>query len=1150
MNISTIASSSPSTRRGTGAWTLCALALSLASSAPPGLAQSTPEEAPNRRPRFFLDEGGDRKPVDVTRSPRLLRPVTLSLRGVPLRQAIAEVSRQSGLAIVFSNDVVASDAEVDLRARRTAVAAVLSDLLAGRGVDVVFRPDGSAALVPLPAPQQPAQGTVSGKVTDATTGRPIELVTVSVEGTSIAATTGNDGAYRLGGVAPGPQTILARRIGYIPRRLAVTVTAGQDATLDFQLAPAPTVLEAVVTTATGRQRRIELGNTVELLDVQSRIETAPVKSIGELLNAQATGVHVQIGNATGVTSRVRIRGLSSMTLSNDPIYIIDGIRMTNTVGGAGTGGGSIPSRVNDLDPAEIQNIEVVKGPSAATLYGTDAANGVIVITTRRGRAGPTAWSVNGEQGILEDRNPYLAQYSLLGKSPGSTTQRRCLTTELAVGACVLDSATVLNIWKDPDLTPLQTGYRSTIGGNVSGGTDAFRYFLSANAQIEDGPMGLPRFDRRRFDSLGVRITPNMERPSHLEQYAFRANLNTAVSPRLDLAVSTGLTKGAVRFPQNDNNTNGVMYNAVAGPGYVRGPGYTGIGVLGEELRGYALMTPGQIFQRLSQQTINRFVASTTANWRPLDWLVVNADVGIDHTDRRDVQLQRLGEGPTTGTQLQGFASDGRTRLQNFTTNLLATARWNASRSVQLRTTAGAQYVSFDLNSVTATGTQLAPGAEAPSQAAVYSVAASSSPSKTFGAFVEEQVAIRDRLYLTGAVRTDRNSAFGVNYKNAYYPKLALSWLLSEEPFLPEIPQLTQLRLRASFGSSGVQPGPTAALKTYTASAVHFQGQTASGLTLANPGNADLRPEKSTEFEAGIDSRWWNDRVTFELTYYRKRTKDALILQPVAPSAGVSSFLANLGGMRNAGWEYRLHVQLLEGRNVGWEIAFSGSHNDNLVTALGNIITTPTSSIQVGRPVYSVFQRKISYNDANNDGLLSNAEVTVSDPTDVEYLGPATAPTQMTLSTGLELFGRRLRISALADRKAGGRQTNLERMLPCLVGTSCPELQQLNLPLASQARGVALRRGVFAGYSEDTDFIKLREVAATYDFGSRLARRILGARSARMTLAARNLKIWSDWTGSDPEAFIANNVDAPGGTSGNIFTVAAPRHLAIRLSLGY
>ena len=193
----------------------------------------------------------------------------------------------------------------------------------------------------------------------------------------------------------------------------------------FALSPVVVQLQEVVTTATGEQRRVELGNAVASVNAAQRTQTAPVTDMASLLVAQAPGVQVLPGNTTGTGARVRIRGINSLSLSNDPIYIIDGIRMTSNSASMQIGvGGTAPSRVNDINPEEIENIEIVKGPSAATLYGTDAANGVIVITTKKGRAGAARWTGFAEQGVVQDRNNYPSTYAILGHSPGLTTPRR------------------------------------------------------------------------------------------------------------------------------------------------------------------------------------------------------------------------------------------------------------------------------------------------------------------------------------------------------------------------------------------------------------------------------------------------------------------------------------------------------------------------------------------------------------------------------------------------------------------------------------------------------------------------------------------------------------------------------------------------------
>jgi TonB-linked SusC/RagA family outer membrane protein len=991
---------------------------------------------------------------------------------------------------------------------------------------------------------------IAGRVRDAT-GGPLVAASVTVEGTTLGAVAREDGTYRITGVQPGSHTVVARRVGYSPERRTVTVTSG-DVTVDFQLTAAPMSLEGIVTTATGQQRRVELGNTVAAIDVAARTATAPIKSVGDLLTAQATGVQVLSSNTTGGAPRVRVRGISSASLSNDPIYIIDGIRMNTSVGGAGSGGLGVPSRLNDLNPEEVESIEVVKGPSAATLYGTDAANGVVVITTKRGRPGSTQWTAYAERGRVEDKFPYVNQYGILGKSPGATAQRRCYTTDVAARTCIVDSLVSLNIIDNEDLTPFKPGARIVAGAQVSGGSNAVRYFLSGDIRTEEAPYGLPDFERRRYQATNALIRENMDRPGHDDSRSLRANLNAALAPTFDVAVSTGLVLHKTRFMQNDNNANGLIFNLIGGPGYFVGPQYGGTSsVSGEPLMGYATNAPGVIFERLSEQSVNRFVGSTHANWRPLTWLAGTADVGLDLTDRRDVALQRFGEGAGTAAGRLGSASDGRVRQANFTTNLRGTATWQARSWAQLRSTVGGQFVATNTSSATASGSQLPPGGEAPGQGAVFSANSGNSPSRTLGYYIEEQIGFRDRLFLTAGVRTDKNSAFGVNYENAYYPKASVSWILSDESFFPAIPLLNQLRLRASTGSSGVQPGGTSALKTYSAGSVYYQGVLANSLAPANPGNPNLKPERSTEFETGFDARGFSDRVGLEFTYYRKQTRDALITQPVAPSAGISGFQANLGGIRNTGVEYRLTAQILDGSNLGWDINFGGSNNQNLVTSRGGISAAANAEIQVGRPIYARFIRPITFNDANNDGLLAPNEI-VSAPASADsavYLGPRVPPVQLTLGSNLELFRRRLRFSALLDHKSGGVEQDLGRMVPCLVSLNCPELMQLGVPLDKQARAFAIRgQGNGSGYLQKIKYTKLREVSATYDVGASLANRVR-ARTARLTVAARNVKMWKGNYDSDPEALISNNGDAPGETQ-NVFTSAQPFYMMFRINLTF
>ena len=1007
--------------------------------------------------------------------------------------------------------------------------------------------------------------TVSGKVTDPGSA-PVVGVTISVEGTQLGAITGSDGTYRLAQVPSGAHVLIARRVGYTPARRSVTVGTS-DMTVDFTLSAVPASLEAVVTTATGAQRRVELGNTISAIEVSERAATAPITSMGDLLKSQATGVTITTANVMGTAPYIRIRGISSRAVSNDPIWVIDGIRMTSDVSGFGTGSTrtSVPSRVNDLNPDEIESIEIVKGPSAATLYGTDAANGVILVTTKRGRAGPARWSFHGERGLQQDANDYPDMYGIVGHAPGAANipanLRRCMTTDIyavtTTPVCAKDDLVQYsqNVLEDPELTPLKPGWRTSLGGQVSGGTNNLRYFISGDRLTDEGPYGLPDFDRRRFDTTGVRIRENMERPNHLDQKSVRANVNAFITPTLDVSISTGLTLSDLRLPGQGNGTSPWMQQYMFGYGYPSGPGYTGVSASGIRLYGYFGSTPGIASQAFLNQTTNRVIASTTANWRPRSWFTAAADVGIDLADQKDLALERFGEG--TGAVVFGSTGnvvDMRVRHSNFSTNLRATATWNPRPWAQLRSSAGWQFVSTDHQTAIARGSGLGPGAETPQQATTRDASASNLPNKKLGVYLEEQLALRDRLFLTGAVRTDQASAFGTKYQNAYYPKASLSWIASDEPFFPSVPKLTQLRLRASYGTSGVQPTLTAAQTLYASGPANSSGVTGTSLTLSALGNPELKPERSSEFEGGFDSRWFGDRVSTEFTYYIKRTKDALFLQPVAPSAGVPSFFTNIGGMQNAGVEYRISGQLVDTRNYGFDLSFSGSNNQNKITSLGPVpVTSPFQANQPGRPFNSQYKRKYTYNDANGDGYLAITEVTVFGSDSTFYLGPSLAPVQMSLTAGAEAFSRRLRLQALFDRRAGGFLADLQADgFLCVVGPpvrGCKGLNFLGATLEEQARAIALRFYNAPGaFTEPTDFVKLRELSLSWDLGERVAQRLLRARGAQITIAGRNLFSWLDgWSGFDPEGTQSRGDDI---TATENFALGTTRYYMARLNLTF
>lgn len=1006
--------------------------------------------------------------------------------------------------------------------------------------------------------------TITGSVVAKGTSEPLSNVRVMVVGTSIAVATSADGHYTLRNVPAGTQSVRVNNIGFKEEKQTVTVAPGvATIMLNFVLTRVPFQLQQVVTTATGEQRKVELGNAVSTINAAQRTATAPVTDVASLLAAQSPGVQVELGNTVGMGSQIRIRGVSSLSLVNDPIYIIDGVRMTSSNGSQSSNiftGGALQSRANDINPSEIESIEVVKGPSAATLYGTDAANGVIVITTKRGHAGATRFNVFTEGGIIDDRNTYPTAYYLQGHAPGSTVPKQCYLTQVSSGACVADSLRTFNLFADPTTTPLQNGYRRDIGLQLSGGTEAIRYFTSAELENSTGVLTIPQFDWQRFDTLHVNALNQWLNPNYLGKGTFRANLNATLTPKLDAAVSSGFITSTNRLPQNDNDAYGLLSNAFGGPGFeTSGPGYSGISSLGYRLHGYRANTPGESFQETYTQSINRFIGSTTLNWRPTSWWTNRADIGIDNTSRQDEALCQRGECSDVGTHRLGYVQDDRATLTTTTGNLLSTATFGLRPGLSSKTTVGVQWVSYAFDQNSAHGENLTPGATTVTGGASLLAGEATTQTKTLGLFAEEQLAFNDRLFVTGGLRGDQNSAFGTSFQRVLYPKVSMSWILSDESFFPKPSWLNEFRLRSAYGASGVQPGPVDALQYYYPSTVNINGTDQPGVLYQSIGNNNLRPERATEFEGGFDSKIFNNRVNLELTYYSKLTKDALVGTVIPPSLGTGATVqnTNLGSVKNAGFEALIQTQIVDRKSFGWDISINGSTNTNKLVTLGTDATgkpiPPIVGTTIrdtpGYPLFGYWQRPYTYSDANHDGIITLNELHVADS--AVFIGSSTPRYEMSVANGFDLFSKAVRVNALFDYKGGNKLLNGTERIRCSSRNNCRGASDSTASLAQQAAAVAVREDPshsYYGYMQDASFVRFRELSVTYNLPHSVLSHMSGARGASLTFAARNLHVWTKYTGLDPES----NSDA-GSTStipSDFQAMPPPSYFMLRLSVDF
>ena len=1010
--------------------------------------------------------------------------------------------------------------------------------------------------------QSAAQGTVTGRITDATSGLPVAAAQVTVVGTGSGALTSQEGVYTIRAVAPGAVTIRALRLGFAELRQPVTVIAGQTATVNFQLKAVTMTLSPVVTTVTGDQRRVEVGNAIAQVNAAEVVQERGVTNVGDLLTSRAAGVMVIPGTQTGAGVRIRVRGTSSLALTNNPIYVIDGIRVEGGTGSSTLSvGGTTPSRVGDLNPEEIESIEVVRGPSASTLYGTDAANGVIVIKTKRGIAGRPQWSYYTEQTALQDRNAYPTAFRAWRTGTTGTTNSTAANTvqcflsqQYAASPCKVDSVTSYNLHQDPESTPYGIGYRQQHGLQVRGGSEAVRYFLHGEWEDEDGVTKVPEFESRTLAARTLSLLPEQSSPNHLNKITARANMDIALTAKADMTVSAGYISQNLRLPMSDDSgTSGIAANVYGGPGFKYN-----LTAAGDTLYGWRQFTPRDIYQATSEQQIQRVITSAGTNYRPTPWLALRGLFGVDFTNRTDLQLCRFQNCPDIGIDRQGYKRDNRSNFFVYSFDAGATATKSVSTSVQSKTTFGVQMIRnlFDRNGATRLG--LPPGATTITAGTTPQVDESTSESRTLGAFVEQAFALNDRLFVTGAVRSDRNSAFGANFKTVFYPKFSASWVLSEEPMFGMPQFVNQLRLRGAYGASGVQPGTIDAVQYYTATTGRQESGDVPAVVFTTLGNRNLRPERSTELELGIDGTFFGSRLNTEFTYYNKVSKDALISRVLPPSlgTGATARLENLGQVSNKGIEALVSAQLIQRARFGVDLSVNASHNTNNLDTLGGQPSIGTTQQQrEGFPLNGWWSRQLTgFEDKNGNGIIeynaNNAlsEITVTDSS--VFIGYSVPRTEIAMTGGLDLFsGKRVRISGMIDYKGGHKIYNNTERIRCASRFNCSGLLNPQSSLEEQARVVMVRehpsRSV-AGFFEDGDFLRFRELNVTYRVPESLAGRLFRGRALTATASVRNLGIlWTKYTGVDPEAF-GNTSDAPS----EFQAFAPPTYFSLRFNFGF
>jgi TonB-dependent SusC/RagA subfamily outer membrane receptor len=908
---------------------------------------------------------------------------------------------------------------------------------------------------PLAAQQT---GTLTGIVTNTGTMRPISGVQIQIEGTGAGTLTDASGRFLLLNVPVGEVTVVVEMIGFARETRTANVTAGTTTTLDINISERAIALdEIVITGAAAATEKRTLGNSITSVNAAQAVERMPIVSVDQLIMGRAAGVSVNLSGGGGAFGgQVRIRGMTSVALPGDPMIYVDGIRVDGDFDGAGIGiGGQRLSRILDLQAADIERMEIVKGAAAASLYGTQGSNGVIQIFTKRGRTGAPQWTFEIEQGL--ERVP-------TDTFPGRLFSR-------FVGPSGFRA-------RDP-LETVETGSHARGLVSVSGGSQDTKYYLSGGYRQQEG---------------SIASTTNW-----MKQFSGRVNVSTLLGENVTATATSSLIYTWLRVPDNDNALHGTYSQFASAVPYTA----TEDRPYGER---FGSFTANQTVENL--QNVLRNTTGITVEHVLSDALSHKLSTGIDwYTDEFTKYFPFAYEG--SGNKLGNKTNQTRS-FRNITADYRLQLSNNFGSQVSSSFVVGTQADFRNTIRLRGSGSDFpAPGVRSVSATATRTATESRTEEVNAGVFFQETVGLFDKLFLTGGLRVDGNSAFGNEFTSQTYPKASVAYNISEESFWPA-GLIPTMKLRVAYGESGLAPAQFAADRTYEPVSSQ-DGQPA--VTPGNIGNAGLGPEKSREIEVGFDAGVLQDRVGIEFTAYFQRTNDALLSVPFAPSLGfLSNQLTNIGEIQNRGIEVGVNALLVQRQDLELTSIAQFSASENEVTDLGGVPPFGVSGSRVaeGYPVMGQWGYTVKeWNPVTRQHIRSDTMV---------FKGQADPKWYGSISSDLRY--KRFRFSGLVEFTGGQVVANFDRYWSARVRTGDDYLSLLEdergtaTPAADSLYNYANTLGSGA-YIEPAGYTSLRELAVAYELPDALLGRFGFLRSS-IRLSARNLMLWSEYSGMSPE----------------------------------
>ncbi len=990
-------------------------------------------------------------------------------------------------------------------------------VLKGTGLVAVLGPDGRTIVVSaVKEKTKPIEskgvGRVIGRVVDSVSKKGVAGATITLVGTSLRTVTNELGRFVLADVPVGEQSVSIRLFGYKAVERAVTVPDSGQVTVNVMLLPVAATLSEVVTTITGEQRKIEVGNDITTIKVDSVIQKYPVATMSELLATRVPGLYAaRTSGQPGAPTRIRIRGVSSLNTSNEPVIVIDGVQVRSEDSQVeNRGAGFAFSPLDQIDLNSVETVEVLKGPSAVALYGSDAANGVIVITTKRGQAGQARWTFAGSWGAQTMPGSWPVNYFGWGTArTGAPNQ--CTHDSFADYGCSVDSVSVYQILNNSATTVFGQGAEQRYSAGVSGGSRTLTYAFTLSSNQILGLVKLPDEDIRVLKDDGQRIPNWQRRPQAADNQSGTATIGMELGRSTTMTFTSALARTAAR----STPLSGAIATAAT-----FAPGKIEYDVNGVPLpAGSGLLQSIRNFRerQYQSQLSSRYAVDIRSN--TYRRITVTGTAGVDIASGSDTRTFAHGDCYMQGT---GFCSDSGFFNVGHMSQLRSNLKLNLSAPLiqsylmTIQSSIGGEYTLGSNRRFDSEASNIMVGATSGTDATRKNFTDTRGETKAAGMYLEFRIGIADRFWLPLAIRSDAGSTFGGNVRPTF-PKLGFSYLISDQPLFQSIPlvgRLSNLRLRAAYGVAGKQPGIADKVRTYRESDVLTDGRQVTIARLNSIGNPDLRPERSKEFEWGIDTdilEGSRGSISLIATWARKYTSDLVVDDKLPPSVnGGGRQVKNLGDVINTGAEFSV-TGLLNTKLVTWSPRLGLTRSSNKIVRINSESENFTNIFinddvfernKIGYPLFARWAVPlVGYWDRNDDGFITEREVSYADS--AVYIGAPYPKFTMDIGNEITLLSR-IAVAGILRYENGLNQVREKETYGRVENDPTASLRE-------QAYGLytVLTR------TQTVSTLRFESFQVSFFLPQSFTRSVIGRRTATLALGGKNLGLWTDYRGKDP-----------------------------------